>query len=146
MNNKCLFERLGGRLTLEKVHKKFYDDIYADPTLSVWFKGVDQEHIEEQQTDFMQKAMGGDPIYTGQAPGMAHRHMFITEEHFQRRHILLEKAIKEYVHDEELIQKWLKIDRSFKAIICKSSIDDCEKANQTQEILAYDLNGKKIAS
>ncbi|MFZ8934574.1 MAG: group I truncated hemoglobin [Bacteriovoracaceae bacterium] len=145
-SKKSLFEKLGGRETLDKVHKKFYDDIYADPTLKVWFEEIDQKHIEKQQSDFMQKAMGGSSIYFGRTPGMAHRHMFITEEHFQRRHDLLKEAIGEFVKDEQLITQWLKIDASFKGIICKQNIDDCEVANQSQQILAFDLEGKKIAS
>ncbi len=145
-DNKTLFELLGGRETLEKVHKKFYDDLFADPKLNVWFEGVEQKHIEDQQSDFMQKAMGGPPVYCGKTPGSAHRNMLITLEHYERRHKTLEKAIREFVSEEELIQRWLKIDNSFRAAICKKSLDECEKANPSQEILAFDMDGKKIAA
>lgn len=143
-NKTTLFEQIGGRETLKKVHKKFYDDLFAHPGLVVWFEGVNQEHIENQQTDFMQKAMGGENQYAGKTPRSAHQNMFITQELFDLRHDMLANAVREFVKDEDAVAKWLKIDYSFRMAVVKESIDECEKANPSQKILAFDKDGKSL--
>ena len=77
-----LFEQVGGKPTLEKVHKVFYDELYEHPTLKYFFTDVEQKIIENQQTDFMTSNMGGGKIYSGAFPKPANKHMFVTEEMF----------------------------------------------------------------
>ena len=73
-----LLEAIGGRPTLEKVHKLFYNKLYEHPWLREFFKEIPQETIENQQTDFMVSNMGGGKIYSGALPKNGHRHMFMT--------------------------------------------------------------------
>lgn len=147
-NVKSLFDQIGSRQIIEKIHKKFYDDLYAHPGLSKFFEEMPQEIIEKQQTDFMIGAMGGPKCYLGKNPVKSHLNMYITEELFDLRHRMLEKAIREVGSSlkEDLIEKWLKIDYAFKTAIVKKSIDECQRLFNTQEILAFDKDGKKIAA
>jgi len=41
-----LFDAVGGLPTLQKVHKIFYDKVYAHPWLGPFFEGHSQEAIE----------------------------------------------------------------------------------------------------
>ncbi len=137
MEDSTLFESLGGRPLLERVHKIFYDKIYAHPWLKQFFKDVDQKIIESQQTDFMTSNMGGGKIYSGSFPKDAHKHMFISEELFQVRLQLLRDSLVECNVPEELIERWLRIDQAFKKSLVKDNVAECQKRFFTDEIKAY---------
>lgn len=141
-----LFEQLGGRETLERVHKRFYDKLYDHPWLGQFFKGIIRTTIENQQTDFMTSAMGGPEVYFGRLPIPAHSHMNITPELFDLRHSLLKESLEEEAIPFELAQRWLKIDAAFKTGLVKKSLSDCKRRFNTDEILDYEDPEKKSAS
>jgi hemoglobin len=117
-----LFHAVGGLATLEKVHRIFYDKIYAHPWIGQFFADHDQVSIERRQTRFMAEKMGGDVMYPGKEMKMAHRQMFITEELFELRSQLLRESLAEADVPPALAVRWLKIDAAFKRQIVKDSI------------------------
>lgn len=129
-----LFERVGGYEMIQKVHKIFYDKIYADEWIGQFFKEIKQDVIENQQTDFMVQAMGGPDKYCGAFPIPAHKHMYITPELFQYRHEILKASLIESGLAQPEIDSWLKIDAAFGKGIVKKSIADCELRFPTDEI------------
>jgi len=135
--DKSLFARLGGQSTLEKVHKIFYDKAYAHPWLRLYFTDKPQHVLEEQQTDFMTQLMGGPKIYGGKTPKMAHQHMNITEELFSIRQELLSQAILEAGIDKDLHAEWLHADETLKKAVVKQSVNDCNTAYPSQEVLDF---------
>lgn len=120
---KKLFDEIGGLETLQKVHKIFYDKVYAHDWLKPFFKDHNQSLIENQQTAFMGEKMGGKISYVGKPPHYAHVHMYITDELFQIRQQLLEESLTEAGVTPEHIQRWLKIDGAFKHHIVKDSLE-----------------------
>ena len=132
-----LFQAVGGRDGILKVVKIFYDKVYADPWMSLFFAKIPQEHIENQQTDFMCGAMGGPKIYCGRMPVDAHEHICITEELFDARDELLEESLKEANVDPEVAKAWMKIDQAFKSGLVKP-LKDCKKRFFTDEILDFE--------
>lgn len=122
-SEKTLFDAVGGLATLKKVHKIFYDKIYAHYWLKLFFAGHDQQSIENRQTAFMAEKMGGPVEYFGKQPLMAHRQMYITEELYNVRHQLLKESLREAGVAEHLIERWLKIDYAFIRQIVKPSIE-----------------------
>jgi hemoglobin len=137
-NSNSLFDQLGGRETLKRVHRIFYDKIYADSWIGQFFRHVDQTTIENQQTDFMTQAMGGPQVYFGAFPIPAHQHMNITTELFEFRHRLLKESLDEAGVPSSLAERWLKIDGSFRTGIVKKSIDDCKKRFFTDDIQDFE--------
>jgi hemoglobin len=133
-----LYDQLGGRETLQRVHRIFYDKIYADAWIGQFFKHIDQTTIENQQTDFMAQAMGGPQAYFGAFPIPAHKHMNIGNELFDLRHGMLRDSLKEAEIPPELADKWLKIDGAFRTGIVKKSMDDCEKRFYTDTIVSFE--------
>jgi hemoglobin len=134
-----LFERLGGRITLEKVHKILYDSIYADNWMKNYFQYVEQKHIEEQQTDFMTKFMGGGEVFSGRMPAFAHEHVYIDLELYEYRHNLLIQALKEANIPEDLRKEWLNLDLSFKKAIIKKDVSQCKKRYATDhDVLVFE--------
>ena len=137
MGDRTLLDDLGGRPMLEKVHKLFYDRLYEHPWLKHFFLPTDQKHIENQQTDFMVSNMGGGKIYVGGIPNAVHGRMYISEDLFDLRSVILKECILECGVPEALAERWIRIDGGFRNALVKSSIDECEKRFFTDEILAF---------
>lgn len=142
---QSLYLSIGGKPTLERVHKIFYDFIYQHPWIGQYFQCIPQDTIEAQQTDFMMAAMGGPQVFQGKLPIPAHKHMNITDELFDLRQSLLKQALDEVVVSSELATKWLKIDAAFRMGIVKESLADCEKRYATDNILNFPNPIKKVA-
>lgn len=121
-----LFDAVGGLATLERVHKIFYDKIYAHPWLKHFFEGHNQATIELRQTQFMGLKFGGNVVYPGKDLELAHRRMYITPEIFLVRQQLLRDSLEEASVSEENIRRWLKIDVAFSKPIIKESMEDFE--------------------
>ena len=134
MEDETLFDRVGGRPVLQRVHKVFYDKIYAHPWLKQFFADIDQKTIEDQQTDFMISNMGGGKIYSGALPKNAHRHMFVSHELFDLRQVLLRESLLESGVPEDLAERWLRIDEAFRKSIVKDDPSQCEKRFFTDAI------------
>lgn len=120
---QTLFDAVGGLPTLQRVHRIFYDKVYAHPWLGQFFVGHSQEAIENRQTSFMAEKMGGAIEYMGKDLTLAHEAMYITEELFLVRRALLEESLKEFGLDEALCERWLRIDSAFMKKIVKDSLE-----------------------
>ncbi len=123
MKKQSLFDEAGGLGALKKVHRIFYDKVYAHPWLKHFFAGHHQEAIENRQTAYMAEKMGGAVEYLGKSPKMAHRHMYITRELFDIRHDLLRQSLEEAGLRGNVAERWLKIDSAFRGQIVKDSIE-----------------------
>jgi len=137
MTKKELFEKMGGRHALININKIFYDKVYQHPWMKLYFENISQQHIEDQQVDFMQKVLGGDNLYVGKAPPAAHMHIFVSEELFEVRQQLLKEAFEETNACPELADKWMSMDYSFKKIIVKDSLADCKGRFGTDPVLNF---------
>ena len=131
------YQQMGGQAMLEAISTVFYDKIYEDPWLKQYFLEIPQEHIERQQVAFMQAALGGENLYCGQTPPAAHKHMYITDELYDARQVLLDEAFKECQASPQLIEKWLRIDDAFFKRIVKGSPSECEKRYKSDKILNF---------
>ncbi len=108
-----LFDAVGGLAVIERVHRRFYDKIYAHPWLGRFFEGHDQRAIELRQTQFMAEKFGGDIRYPGMALELAHRRMYIPERLLKLRRQLLRESLEEEGVEAGLIERWLRIDHAF---------------------------------
>lgn len=145
-SSKSLYDRIGGRHTLEKVHKIFYDKLYGHPWLSGFFQGIDQIKIENQQTDFIAQLIGGPKMFGGRLPHHAHAHIYVTEELFLVRNELLRDSLIEAGVAEKEREEWLTIDRAFKRAIVKQSPETCIKRFVDEDIVIIEKpNGLKAS-
>jgi truncated hemoglobin YjbI len=122
-----LFYALNGYETLRRVHKIFYDKVYAHPWLGQFFAGHDQQFIENQQTMFMAEKFGGPRNYLGKDPKYAHEHMHIPDNVFEIRQTLLSESLAEVNVPQELVEQWLKIDNAFRKVVTNESLDEFYK-------------------
>jgi len=137
MTNLAQFERMGGRESLIKINKCFYDKVYQHPWLKQYFIEIPQQHIEDQQIDFMQKVLGGSNVYIGKPPPATHKHMFIPNELFEIRQQLLMEAFTETNANAQLVDKWLALDESFRRHIVNSTAKECTPRFKTDPILDF---------
>ena len=136
---ESLFIRLGGREILDKVHKIFYDKVFADAWMKQFFVGVDQQYIEKQQSDFMMGIMGGDRnAFNGRTPRFAHEHIYITSELYDYRHQMLADSLKEAGVKSELAQEWLQLDDAFRIAMIKKSPSEVKKRYLSDQVLIID--------
>lgn len=128
-----------------KINKAFYDKVYQD----LWFKDIfaviKQEIIETQQTDFIVGALGGPRRYCGRNPKDAHPHMVITEEMWEVRERFLIEAFNETNCPQEIRERWIKIDESFKRAIIQPDPEKCKKRYNTDQIINIPNPYKKAA-
>ena len=129
---------------IAKVNKEFYDRMYEHPWMSRYFDGIEQEHIERQQTDFIVGALGGPKRFLGRPPSSAHPHIFVTDELFDLRRDMLVAALDKVGTPAELREGWLRIDESFRKAITMRSVDECEKRFTTDRILAFHKDGRPM--
>ncbi len=137
MSKQEAFEKMGGRDALIRINKIFYDKVYEHPWLKLYFEAVPQEHIEGQQVDFMQRALGGENLYVGKTPPNAHGHVFITNELFDLRTDLLVASFEEANTHPELIRRWLALDETFRSRLVKTAISECAGRFTTDPVLAF---------
>jgi len=116
-----LYEATGGLETLQRVHKIFYDKIYAHPWLKKFFEGFDQKIIEDKQTSFMGEKFGG-PEYIGKPLDQVHENIFIPQELVNIRHEILRQSLDEAKIPNDLSVRWLRIDEAFMKQVTKKSI------------------------
>lgn len=131
------YERIGGRDVILKVSKIFYDKVYAHPWIGLYFKEIPQEHIENQQADFVSGSLKGPKIYSGRMPNDAHPHMVITDELFDLRSKLLKESLEEAGVEEELQEIWLSIDESFRKTIVNHKRENTKKRYGNDVILEF---------
>lgn len=132
--DSTLFDRIGGLDALRKVHKTFYDKMFAHPWFKQFFVDHPQEIFENQQTTFMAGLMGGPKIYAGKTPKMAHQNILITDELFELRSEILSQSIKAAGIADDIRLEWLDADRTLKRAIVKTSVDQCRTMFDGQRI------------
>jgi hemoglobin len=130
-----LFELLGGRSVLERVHRVFYGKVYAHPWLKGFFKNIDREFIEKQQTDYQTMRMGAGNIYTGKLLKGCHQHMFINDELFDLRMVLLQESMRECGIPERLAARWLDMVRTSRREIVKADVGECLRRFPAEDII-----------
>lgn len=128
-----------------RASKEFYELIYRDEWLKEVFKIVPQVFITSQQIDFMLQALTSIKRYNGRNPGDAHPHIFVNEDMWQLRESYLEKAFERVGVPLELRERWLKIDRAFKAKIVMSDPAQCRRRFTTDELVIVQDLRKRVA-
>lgn len=77
-----LFERIGGRDAVNAAVDIFYTKVLADPIINGFFTTVDMPRQIAKQKMFLTYAFGGMENYTGKSMRDAHKHLNLTDEHF----------------------------------------------------------------
>jgi hemoglobin len=80
-----LYELIGGRQTVWAATESFYRRVFADESVSHFFKSTDMEHLRARQSMFISMLLGGRVVYTGKEITAAHaqaREQGLNDTHF----------------------------------------------------------------
>ncbi len=77
-----VYEKIGGDAAVNAAVDIFYRKVLADDRIAHFFDTVDMDAQHAKQKAFLTMAFGGPNHYTGKDMRAAHKHMNLTEEHF----------------------------------------------------------------
>ena len=107
-----VFEQIGGSIAVDAAVDIFYRKVLSDPVISHFFDTVDMDRQIGKQKAFLTMAFGGPNGYSGKDMRNAHRHMRLTEEHFQAVATHLLATLQELNVPQHLIDEVMKIAAS----------------------------------
>lgn len=109
MQEKTLYERIGGEAAVNAAVAKMYEKIMADAFLLPFFEGVDMKKQHRSQVAFVTVAFGGPHHYSGKGLRNAHRRLVeekgLSDTHFDAVATHLTAAMRELGVAEELINE-----------------------------------------
>lgn len=99
----------------------FYKRMTSDILVGFFFDGKDIDHIAAKQTEFLLRAMGAIPSYSGKAPADAHDALPpILSGHFDRRLKILEETLIAHGLTREQVLVWIGFENAFReAVVAK---------------------------
>jgi len=113
--------RAHGETKIRAVLQKFYAAMAEDVLIGFFFTGKDLHSIAERQGDFLMRAMGAVPSYSGKAPADAHTELApILSGHFDRRLVVLEAVLKAEGFSEAETRAWIGFENAFRDAIVVS--------------------------
>ena len=108
----------GDSARVHRILEDFYSRMASDILLDFFFTGKDIKAIASKQAEFLLRAMGVTPSYSGRPPAQAHLTMPpILSGHFDRRLKLLEETLRAHGLPEDAIQTWLGFENTFREAI-----------------------------
>ncbi|MGZ3687949.1 MAG: group I truncated hemoglobin [Bdellovibrionota bacterium] len=111
---RALYSRLG-EAKLGEILRDFYNRMSRDILIGYFFDGRDTDAIADKQKQFLMRAMGAVPTYSGKAPADAHTELpKILAGHFDRRLRILEETLRAHGLSEEDIRTWVEFEEAFR--------------------------------
>lgn len=107
-----LFEEIGGADAVNAAVDIFYRKVLTDPVIMHFFDDVDMERQIGKQKAFLTMAFGGPNNYTGKDMREAHKHLDLTDEHFNAVAGNLKSTLEELNVAGELIDQVMAIAAS----------------------------------
>ena len=77
-----VYEQIGGAAAVDAAVDIFYRKVLGDPIISDFFDTVDMDAQMVKQKAFLTVAFGGPNNYSGKDMREGHKHLNLTEEHF----------------------------------------------------------------
>lgn len=107
-----VYEKIGGADAVDAAVDIFYRKVLSDDSISHFFDDVDMDRQIGKQKAFLTMAFGGPHSYSGKDMREAHKHMDITEEHFNAVAGHLQSTLEELNVEQEQIDEVMAIAAS----------------------------------
>jgi len=112
IQQKTLFDRLGGEAAVDAAVELFYKKVLGDTTLKPFFEGTDMRRQSAKQKMFMTAAFGGPVTYDGRSMRAAHANAVsngLADEHFNSVAGHLQSTLEELGVEGTLIEQVMAI-------------------------------------
>lgn len=109
-----VFDQIGGAAAVDAAVDIFYRRVLADPLISHFFDSIDMDRQIGKQKAFLTMAFGGPNKYSGKDMREGHKHMKLTEAHFNAVAGHLQGTLEELKVPKPLIDQVLAIAASTK--------------------------------
>ena len=109
-----IYEKIGGEAAVNAAVDIFYRKVLMDDRISEFFDTVDMESQHTKQKAFLTMAFGGPNNYSGKDMREAHKHMALTETHFNAVAESLVATLKELDVPAEIIDEIVAVCLSVK--------------------------------
>ena len=117
-----LFERIGGMPAVNAAVDVFYQKVLRDPRISHFFRMINMDTQAGKLKAFLAYAFGAPMKFTGKSLREAHKHMHLTEEHFQAVAENLASTLEELHVGQDLINEVVVIAVSTKDAVLNAPI------------------------
>lgn len=107
-----VYEQIGGQAAVDAAVDIFYRRVLGDGLISHFFDHVDMDRQIGKQKAFLTMAFGGPNKYTGKDMRAAHKHMHLTDAHFNAVAGHLQGTLEELKVPQHLITEVMKIAAS----------------------------------
>lgn len=113
-----LIPEIGGEEAVSRILLRFYERMASDTMLGFFFAGKNLEVIASKQKEFLLRAAGQKPSYSGRPPAQAHLLLPpILPGHFDRRILLLREILAEEGLTPEQSASWTEFEELFRDAI-----------------------------
>ena len=109
-----VYEKLGGEAAMDAAVDIFYRNVLGDDRVSHFFDAVDMQAQRGKQKAFLTMTFGGPNGYTGKDMREAHKHMQLTEVHFNAIAESLVATLEELSVPQDYIDEVIDIALSVK--------------------------------
>ena len=106
--NTTLYEKIGGKDTVEKAANFLYVNILRDDRINEFFKDVDIEKQKRKMTAFLTYIFGGPSLYTGKSMRKAHKKVVergLSDEHVDAMMECVNATLRELGIKQDLIEE-----------------------------------------
>lgn len=117
-----LWAELEDGKTVRRVLEDFYEQVYADPLLSPFFRRVTKDRVTDKQYSFMKQCLTGEKVYFGDRPRNAHHWMIISPALFEHRQSLMLEALQANGLTPVQIQRWVRVEEYFRPDMVKTEV------------------------
>lgn len=107
-----VYEQIGGAAAVDAAVDIFYRRVLGDPLISHFFDSVDMDRQIGKQKAFLTMAFGGPNSYTGKDMRNAHKHLKLTEAHFNAVAGHLQATLQELKVPQNLIDTVMSVAAS----------------------------------
>ncbi len=107
-----LYEKVGGRATINKLVQMFYDRVQADPRLAPFFPHTDMDTLRARQAMFLTMLLGGSKSFNGRNLTAAHagaRAQGLDDTHFDGLLTHFRESLQQLGVAPDYIQEMLRL-------------------------------------
>lgn len=112
-----LYSQLGGKAAIDAAVDLFYTKVLADKRVNFFFEDVNMKRQHNKQKQFLSAALGSPVPYTGMDMRKGHKHLDLTEAHFNAIAENLQATLEELKIKPELIGKVMAVVASTKSAV-----------------------------